>query len=288
MPALMAGLSAVDAAASTGPDNAVPDASRGPRREAEAPLRLAQSGDVEIYIDEYGRRVIVDSFTGEVLGIQRPRQNRDYRRQRRLRELNRDQGGFLLEDPDADIPYRPRPYYQGQAGRGISGDRARDRCLPRGAARKSTRTRRATYPEEPQPRVVTREPIERQPLDDGAVATGADDASPAPARGVEGAGRRLLRPGGSCRPAGAARPQGRIARRHRRAFRLQCRQGACRLSRHHRPEPAFDRHRGHQEGAGRDAAATPSRPTRSRRRMRPGRSSPRCRPTTATRPSSTG
>ena len=29
--------------------------------------RLAQSGDVEIYIDEYGRRVIVDSFTGEVL-----------------------------------------------------------------------------------------------------------------------------------------------------------------------------------------------------------------------------
>ncbi len=85
-----------------------------PPRQARRRLRLAQSGDVEIYIDEYGRRVIVDSFTGEVLGIQRPRQNRDYRRQRRLRELNRDQGGFLLDDPDADIPYRPRPYYQGR------------------------------------------------------------------------------------------------------------------------------------------------------------------------------
>ena len=85
-----------------------------PRCQPTTPLRLAQSGDVEIYIDEYGRRVIVDAFTGEVLGIQRPRQNRDYRRQRRLRELNRDQGGFLLDDPDADIPYRPRPYYQGR------------------------------------------------------------------------------------------------------------------------------------------------------------------------------
>ena len=94
IPALLAGLSAVDAAASTGPRNAAPDASRA-APQTETPLRLAQSGDVEIYIDEYGRRVIVNSFTGEVLGIQRPRQNRDYRRQRRLRELNRDQGGFM-------------------------------------------------------------------------------------------------------------------------------------------------------------------------------------------------
>ena len=86
---------------------------------------------------------------------------------------------------------------------------------------------------------------------------------------------------GSRRPAGAARPQGRLARRHRRAFRLQCRQGACRLSRHHRPESAFDRRRNASRRRWPRPAATPSRHTRSRRRMRPGRSSPRCRPITA-------
>ena len=166
IPALLAGLSAVDAAASTGPDSAVPGASRAATVPAETPLRLAQSGDVEIYIDEYGRRVIVDAFTGEVLGIQRPRQNRDYRRQRRLRELNRDQGGFLLDDPNADIPYRPRPYYQGRPVEEYP--EAPDEAFPE-APEEAYPDAPGAYPEEPQPRVVTREPIERQPLDGGAV-----------------------------------------------------------------------------------------------------------------------
>src|SRR4051794_25395118 len=111
--ALFSGFLAVEAAASPNPAD-VTGISRTAPSPMEMPLRLAQSEDVEIYIDEYGRRVIVDSFTGEVLGIQRPRQNRDYRHERRLRELNRDQGGFVLGDPDADIPYKPRPYYQGR------------------------------------------------------------------------------------------------------------------------------------------------------------------------------
>jgi lipoprotein-anchoring transpeptidase ErfK/SrfK len=176
VPALLAGLSAINAHAATGPRHAVPDTTR--MAPAETPLRLAQSGDVEIYIDEYGRRVIVDSFTGEVLGIQRPRQNRDYRRQRRLRELNRDQGGFLLDDPDEDIPYRPRPYYQGRPVEEYP--ETPDEAFPEAPVEVYPDAPGA-YPEEPQPRVVTREPIERQPLDGSVVTPG--EVSPAPGEG---------------------------------------------------------------------------------------------------------
>ena len=157
---LFVGVWAAAASAATGPDRAAPAAPRTATAPAGAPMRLVQSGDVEIYIDEYGRRVIVDAFTGEVLGIQRPRQNRDYRQQRRLRELNRDQGGFLLDDPDADIPYRPRPYYQGRPVEEYP------EGLP-GAPEEVYPDAPGAYPEEPQPRIVTREPIERQPLDGG-------------------------------------------------------------------------------------------------------------------------
>jgi hypothetical protein len=97
LPALMAGLSATGAMASTGPGSTIP----APSSRAEWPLsardagvlQLAQYGDVEIYIDEYGRRVIVDAYTGEVLGIERPRRayrNPEQRRIVRRRELNRD------------------------------------------------------------------------------------------------------------------------------------------------------------------------------------------------------
>jgi len=182
VPALFAGFLAVDAAASPSSGNISPITAAA----AEMPLRLAQSGDVEIYIDEYGRRVIVDSFTGEVLGIQRPRQNRDYRHMRRLRELNRDQGGFLLEDPDADIPYRPRPYYQGRPAEEYP-EYSRQPDVPDDAFPDAPQEvypdAPGAYPEEPQPRVVTREPIERQPLDDGHVVRVPPDASSPPADG---------------------------------------------------------------------------------------------------------
>jgi len=184
VPALFAGLLAADAAASPNPGNGI-DSSRTAPATAEVPLRLAQSGDVEIYIDEYGRRVIVDSFTGEVLGIQRPRQNRDYRHERRLRELNRDQGGFLLEDPDADIPYKPRPYYNGRPVEEYP-EYSRQPDLPEDAfpdAPQEVYPDEPAYPAEPQPRVVTREPIERQPLDDGTGVRAPTDVSPPPAEG---------------------------------------------------------------------------------------------------------
>ena len=96
VPALLVALPVLQAAASTGSDDALPRVAV----EADATaIQLAQYGNVEIYIDEYGRRVIVDSFTGEVLGVERPRayRNREaYRRALRARELGRDPGYDIL------------------------------------------------------------------------------------------------------------------------------------------------------------------------------------------------
>ena len=47
-------------------------------------VMLAQSGDVEIYYDEFGRRVVVDAYTGEILSVERPR-----RLEKRREELRR-------------------------------------------------------------------------------------------------------------------------------------------------------------------------------------------------------
>src|SRR4051812_28180476 len=77
LPIILAGLFVVAAQASIATDSGAGTAtgahSRAISHEVVAPLRLAQSGDVEIYYDEYGRRVIVDAYTGEVLGVERPR-----------------------------------------------------------------------------------------------------------------------------------------------------------------------------------------------------------------------
>jgi lipoprotein-anchoring transpeptidase ErfK/SrfK len=74
-------------------------------------VQLAQFDDVEIYVDQYGRRVVVDPYTGEVLGVERPR---GYRRALRAREF--EEPPELYDD---DIPYRPRPYLN---GRPLDGD----------------------------------------------------------------------------------------------------------------------------------------------------------------------
>jgi lipoprotein-anchoring transpeptidase ErfK/SrfK len=172
LPALMAGLSGTGAMASTGSDSIAPatsDLAELPlsSRAADA-LQLAQYGDVEIYIDEYGRRVIVDAYTGEVLGIERPRRayrNPEQRRIIRRRELNRDPDfGFAL--PDEDIPYRPGPYHGGRAP--LNGDPEYSRePVPEYAYPDAPQD---VYPEAPQryplePAPDTRQSIERKPLD---------------------------------------------------------------------------------------------------------------------------
>ena len=41
--------------------------------QAQEPVQLAQSREVNVYYDERGRRFIVDAYTGEVLAVEQPR-----------------------------------------------------------------------------------------------------------------------------------------------------------------------------------------------------------------------
>jgi lipoprotein-anchoring transpeptidase ErfK/SrfK len=129
------------------------------------PLQLAQSGDVEIYYDEYGRRVIVDAFTGEVLGIERPRRTPAERRALRRRELYRDpQFGTIV--PEDDIPYRPRPYVRGRPVEEY----------PEYPLRPSPEAPEYAYPDAPEqvfPDAPDDAPIERNPLDSALADPGA-------------------------------------------------------------------------------------------------------------------
>jgi hypothetical protein len=102
-----------------------PDATVGSEPAGQAPLLLAQAREVEIYYDRYGREVLVDVYTGEVVSIREPdssirrfgsneprRQERYYlddpqdmerlRREKRMEELGR-----------SDVPFGGRvPIYR--------------------------------------------------------------------------------------------------------------------------------------------------------------------------------
>jgi lipoprotein-anchoring transpeptidase ErfK/SrfK len=169
---LLVGLPVLQAAASTGPQTTAPPVQGGDagRAAGEAPLRLAQYGNVEIYIDEYGRRVIVDAFTGEVLGVERPgayRNREAYRRALRNRELGRDPG-YDIYDPNADIPYKPRPYVDGHpVGEDPGYSREPVPEAPQYAYPDDQYPEAPqAYPDEPQPRDVTRGQVERKKLGD--------------------------------------------------------------------------------------------------------------------------
>ena len=178
VPALLVGLSVVDATASTGPESGLPrEAGKGPASPELFPLQLAQYGNVEIYIDQYGRRVIVDSFTGEVLGVERPRayRNREaYRRALRERELGRDPGDEIYDTND-DIPYKPRPYYRGRPLNEEPGDEyggeAPQYAYP-DAPEEAFPEAPEAYPDQPDPRTAERERIERERLDEQQASVG--------------------------------------------------------------------------------------------------------------------
>lgn len=69
-------------------------------RQAETPgergLQLAQSGEVDVVIDERGRRLVVDRVTGRVLGVME--REPEWRDRPVVREEPR-QGGYRLDDP---------------------------------------------------------------------------------------------------------------------------------------------------------------------------------------------
>ena len=63
----------------------------------------AQSREVEVYQDRYGREVLVDVYTGEILGVRDPRQRRrdlDYLFPRERARPERGQDRYYLDDPE--------------------------------------------------------------------------------------------------------------------------------------------------------------------------------------------
>ena len=151
--------------------HSVSGVSRAVANPDRAVVRLAQSGGGEIYIGREGRPVVVDAFTTEVLGLEPPSQSRRYRQE----------GGYL-QGQDADIPYRPRPYYRGKPVEEYPD--VPDLAFPEASAKLYPDAPTPTYPEERQPRIVTRESIERLPLDN--VVTRSTDDLPAPVDRLNG------------------------------------------------------------------------------------------------------
>lgn len=180
-----------------------------PGESATAPveaagLRLAQAREVEIYYDRYGRQVVVDAYTGEVIAVGRPRgagpDDPAERRRARARELRGDGTyerriplGEMLrreleahvgngeDDPYADDPdYRsrqrerfPREGYRSPGGDGYPADRFPDAPVivapPQGDGR---------YPDEGG--YARRAPVERAPLEVPAQPPRVAPAQPQP------------------------------------------------------------------------------------------------------------
>ncbi|MBU2191862.1 MAG: L,D-transpeptidase [Alphaproteobacteria bacterium] len=157
--ALAAGLSSTSTLASA---NMWPDA---PRAAGPEGVVLAQSGDVEIFYDEFGRRVIVDAYTGEVLSVERPRRLRERREELRQARRDRRQERYYLDDPeDMERLRRERLREQGilTAPPIEEYDDYSGRGLPRGLDNTFPEAPRRIYREEPE--IIAREPIERAPL----------------------------------------------------------------------------------------------------------------------------
>lgn len=86
----------------------------------------AQGRDVEVYYDRYGREVLVDVYTGEVIEVREPRGSiRRYGEQRPRRE-DRGQDRYYLDDPE-DVARLRREQRREELGRDGDGYSYRDR-----------------------------------------------------------------------------------------------------------------------------------------------------------------
>jgi len=183
--ALGAGLSCFGAQAAVLSTGEAAGPAVGPATEG---IQLAQSGDVEVYYDEFGRRVVVDAYTGEVISVERPR--RMERRREAMRErraiMRGEEERYYLDDPEdmerlrrakqRDLGVRPAPpideyEYDDYAREG----------LPEGL--EEYPAPRQAFPDDAD--IILREPapgpIERRPLDQPpAAGQGAPGFAEAP------------------------------------------------------------------------------------------------------------
>jgi lipoprotein-anchoring transpeptidase ErfK/SrfK len=190
--ALVTGFSAFGASASVLPAG---EELRPAARQAAEGIQLAQYGDVEIYYDEFGRRVVVDAYTGEVISVERPRRmerqlRREARRERR-NVIRGEQERYYLDDPRDMERLRREKLRDGGIITAPPIDDYEDyssRELPEGLEEYPDTPRRA-FPDEPE--IIAREPaeqqIERRPLDNGANRPAVTEPPAATPNIVEGA-----------------------------------------------------------------------------------------------------
>ncbi|MET2831865.1 L,D-transpeptidase family protein [Mesorhizobium shangrilense] len=164
---------------------ATPMSDSGPRivRAADAGIQVAQNGNIDVYYDARGNRVIVDADTGKVIAIQPPQtrfDGRAFRRDRDQADRNlgpvTDDDGYYLDNPDA-TPRSRRQRLDGE-GRVILppadqddpyGDNSANAYPP---APQDDGSYRNTYPDAPQPvkpSIAKPDTVKRQPLNEASI-----------------------------------------------------------------------------------------------------------------------
>jgi hypothetical protein len=167
------------------------DAPRVARASNDGGILVDQDGNLDIYYDARGNRVIVDADTGKVIAIQPPQTRLDrraLRRETRLRELGRapaDDDRYYLDDPQDMARFRRKQLEE--EGRVIpppadeydlNGDNSVEAYPP---APQDDGSYDNSYPDAPQP--AKPGTIKRQPLNEAAIDPAQPDvrqANPEP------------------------------------------------------------------------------------------------------------
>ena len=170
---LAAGLVSTGALAAPTQDNAP----RVVRATTTGGILVAQEGNLDVYYDARGNRVIVDADTGKVIAIQPPQTRLDrraLRRETRLRELGRapdDNDRYYLDDPEDMARFRRKQFEE--EGRVIPPpadeyDPDRDNSVEAfPPPPQDDGSYDNNYPDAPQP--AEPRTIERQPLDQASI-----------------------------------------------------------------------------------------------------------------------
>jgi hypothetical protein len=80
-----------------------------PASAQDGTVQIAQSREIEVYYDDYGRRVIADAYTGQILSIEAPRNGLDRRATGAVRGKQRFEDDRYL-DEEFDRPRRGDRY----------------------------------------------------------------------------------------------------------------------------------------------------------------------------------
>jgi lipoprotein-anchoring transpeptidase ErfK/SrfK len=176
--ALMAGLVSSGALAAPSPQGA----QAAVRPAHYGALVLAQDGNIDIYYDARGNRVLVDADTGKVIAIQPPGSRLDrraLRRQLRMQELGRapaeDDDRYYLDNPEDGPRFRRRQLEE--EGRVIpppadeydpNGDNSVDVYPPA----PNDEGYATTYPSAPKSNTIKRQPLDEASIDPGQPGQG--------------------------------------------------------------------------------------------------------------------